>query len=128
MKTIINKKAFTLVEIMVTVFILTVGIVGVLLYFTTGLRSTEVARDLTVATTHGEYVLEEMYVRPTLLNITGSDWDTWRTQAGLNTLPSETITVAYADPSADPLHVDVTVGWIRKSRASQVILTTELTK
>jgi prepilin-type N-terminal cleavage/methylation domain-containing protein len=128
MKTITNKKAFSLVEIMVTVLILTVGILGTLLYFTTGLKSTEAARDITVATTHGEYLLEEMCVRPTLLNITGTNWNTWRTQAGLNTLPSETITVAYANPAADPLRVDVTVNWTRKSRASQVILTTEMTK
>jgi len=123
-----NKRGVTLVELMVTVFILSIGIVGSLLYFTTALQSAEIARDITTATTHAEFVMEEMQTLPTLSDITNTDWTSWSSTNGLNTLPSEVVTVSYTDDTSDPLEILTTVSWTKRSGTKTVTLTTQLTK
>jgi prepilin-type N-terminal cleavage/methylation domain-containing protein len=121
-------QGLTLVEILVAVFILTVGILSCFLYFSGAMNSTGMARDLTIATTHAEYVLEDMRARATLAEITAEDWSQWAKSTKLNVLPQETIKVTFADLGADPLPTSVTVQWIRKGRSHSVNLQTELTK
>ncbi len=118
----------SLIEILIAVFILTVGILSCLMYFSAAMNSTEVARDLTVATTHGEYVLEDMRAMTTLAEITARNWSEWAETSGLNTLPSESVLVAFSDPSADPLPIAVTVSWTRANRTQNVQLETEMTR
>ena len=121
-------KGITLVEIMVTTMILTIGLVGVLAYLVTTVSATEMARDSTVAVTHAEYVMEDMTSRTTLAAITAQNWASFATSNGLNTLPGENITVSFLDTAADPLHATVNVAWTRKSRTNNVRLQTEITK
>lgn len=118
----------TLIEILIAVFILTVGILSCLLYFSAAMNSTEIARDTTVATTHAEYVLEDMRAKSSLTEITGVNWTQWALDAGLSNLPGESIGVTYANPLSDPLNISVSVHWTRRSRASTITLQTELTK
>lgn len=118
----------TLVEVMITIFILSVGVLSSLLYFTAASISTELARDMFVATNHGEYVLEEMRSRATLADITATDWTSWATATGLNTLSNEAITVSFADAAADPLSITATVTWDTRLRSTDVSLITEMTK
>src|SRR5882672_6936083 len=113
-----SKSGLTLVEVLMTVFVLSVGVLSSLMFFTNAMLSTEYARDLTVATTHAEYVFEEMQTRNTLANITGTNWSSWFTGQGLNTLNGESVAVTYTNSAADPLAVTTTVNWTKKSRTN----------
>ena len=123
-----NEEGITMLEVLLTVFVLSIGILSSLMYFTASMNAGELAKDITVATTHGESILEEMSSRPTLANITSTNWEIWTTTAGVTPLPSESIAVVYQNPASDPLAIDVTVSWTRRSRQSSVSLSTELTK
>ena len=119
---------FTLVELLLAVFILSTSIVGILLLFSQSMLSTEYAWDKTVATSHAENILEEMQLKESLSEITNGDWNNWVRAQGLDTLPGESIDVLFANPAADPLDIQVTVNWVRKKRNAQVILRTKMTK
>lgn len=121
-------RGFTLVELLIAVMVLAGAISGVLLLFSASMASSDLAWDTTVATSHAEYVLEEMQSRDSLPSIIDSDWKAWTAGQGLNTLPQETVEVVFADKSSDPLDVQVNVDWVRKSRASNVTLKTKITK
>ncbi len=123
-----NKQGLTLVEVLITVFVLSVGILSTLLFFTNSIISTEYARDLTVATSHSEYILEEMKTRPTLANITSTNWSTWFTGQSVDFLPSETVSVTYVNSASNPLDITAQVSWTKKSRTNSVSLRTKLTK
>jgi len=127
-KKINNQKGTTLVEVLIALLVVSIGVLSSLAYFAAANRSTAIARDITIATTHGEYVLEQMRSLPALSNITGTNWDDWTKTTGLNTLSNETITVAFADASADPLNVQTTVSWLTNGRTHTVAFTTEMTK
>lgn len=123
-----NKKGFTFVELLIAVFILAGAISGVLLLYTTSMISSQQAWDTTVATTHGEHVLEEMQARESLVSILNVNWRDWVQEQRLSTLPNEVIKVTFADSGSDPLDVQVQVNWIRRSRARNVTLKTKITK
>ena len=129
---LLNNKGVTLVEIMVSVFVLSVGITGSLAYFTTAKAATLLSRDTTTAMSHGEYILEEMSALSTLAEIIAEGdpdyWSDFITAQNLDTLDSEVITIAFADTEADPLNITVTVGWETNTRVRNISLITELTK
>lgn len=123
-----TNKGFTLVEVLVAAFILVVGILGALLFFASAMTSTESAGDITAATSHGEYVLEEMKTRTSLANIVNTSWSAWATGENLCTLPAESVTVAITNSQANPLDIRLDVNWTRKARANTVTLRTQITK
>ena len=123
-----NPKGVTLVEVLVSVFILTIGILSSLLFFTRAMTANDLSRDMTEATTHGEYVLEDMRARPSLANITSTNWVAFVDRSGLTTLPQEMILVSFTNQQANPLDVHVSVGWAGRLRPGHVDLRTELTK
>ncbi len=123
-----QKKAFTLVELLIAVFILVGAISGILMLFTTSMLSSQQAWDTTVATFHGEHVLEEMQARDSLNSILAVDWKRWVEEQRLNTLPDEVIEVTFADPDNDPLDIQVQVDWVRKSRVRNITINTKMTK
>ena len=131
-KLLSDNTGVTLVEVLISVFVLSIGVTGSLAYFTTAKSATLLSRDTTTAVTHGEYILEEMRALPTLAEIVSADdteyWNNYVTAQGLNTLDNEAITVAFADPDGDPLNITVTIDWETNTRARTVSLTTELTK
>lgn len=117
----------TLVEILVAVFILTVGIVGSLLFLVNAMTATETARDLTTATTHAESVLEEMKSRLSLDDIQLTDWKAWAKAEGFDSLPNEQLDVQFEPPGGNPLKIDVTIRWARVGRpAGKVEMYTEM--
>ena len=124
----LKNNGFTLPEILVTTFVLSIGMLSVLLFFSNAMTATQYARDLTVPTSHAEYIFEEMKERSTLANITGTNWVSWAQAAGLNTLPGESVAVAFANTQNNPLNITTTVDWVRKLRANNVSLTTQMTK
>ena len=115
-------------ELIVTIFVLAVALSSVLMFFANARIAEQYARDSTVATSHGEYLLEEMRARTTLANITASNWTSWTGTKGLSALPSENITVAYTNSSADPLEITVNVSWVRNARSYLSSLLTRMTK
>ena len=123
-----QKKGFTLVELLIAVFILSGAISGVLLLYTTSIVSSQQAWDTTVATSHGEHVLEEMLARDTLDSVLAVNWEGWVVGQRLNSLPDEVIKVTFADPDSDPLEVEVRIDWLRKSRIHNVTLNSKITK
>ncbi len=123
-----NHKGLTMAELIVAIFILAVSISSVMMFFANARIAEQYARDSTVAASHGEYLLEEMRARTTLANITGTNWVNWTGTKGLNTLPSENISVAYTNSAADPLEITVNVNWTRNARGYIQSLLTRLTK
>ncbi len=121
-------KGFTFIEVLLAVFILSVGISAVLMLYTSSMLSAATAWDMTVATSNAEHMLEEMQARESLSDIVNTDWAHWAQDQGLNTLPKETFSVAFADPAGDPLNIQITVNWERKLKTNQIVLKTSLTK
>ena len=123
-----RNKGLTLVELMIAVFILAVGIMSTLLFFSQSLIITEVSGDITTASSHAEYVMEEMRSRKTLVDITSTNWEDWAKEQGLYTLPGESLKVSFNDTISDPLFVETRVNWERSSRTNSVVLVTRITK
>ena len=123
-----KNRGLTLPELLLAVFILSVGIVSTLLFFSNAMISTEYARDITVATSHAEYILEEMQTRDSLINITLTDWASWAQNEGLNSLPHETFNVSFTNMLISPIDIETTVSWIRRARTYNVTLTTKLAR
>ena len=123
-----NNLGFTLIELLVAAYILLVGICGILSLFTNSMMSTQSAWDITVATTHAQYILEEMQNKNTLQDILDVDWNAWAQEQKLNTLPDETFEITYNDLTADPLEIQVIDKWKRSSGITHITLRTKLTK
>ena len=123
-----QNQGFTLVELLVAAYILLIGICGILSLLSNSMLATESAWDTTVATTHAQYILEEMQNKNTLGDIQVVDWNAWAQNQNLSTLPQETFKVTFADPAADPLEIKVTDQWERKGRLNTITLRTKLTK
>lgn len=123
-----ENKGFTLVELLLAVFILSTSIVGILLLFSQSILSTEYAWDKTIAISHVEATLEEMQLKDTLTEITTTNWADWAIHQGFDTLPEESLDVSFFDTAADPLDIKVTVSWVRKQRKGEVTFRTQMTK
>ena len=123
-----SRNGFSLAELLVAVFVLTVGISSALLFFTNTIAALQYARDSTIATSHAEYIFEEMQTRSSLSNITTTNWGTWFGNQSLGTLPSESVSVTFVNAAAKPLDTTATVSWTRNTRNNNVALTTRITK
>jgi len=124
----VKNNGFTLIETLIAVVIIATGVLISFLFFLRASAVNEMARDITIATTHSDYVLEEMYGLSSLNSITETNWQTWAANEGLDDLPEESISVAYQDIDANPLEIAVTVNWSRKTRPYNMTFITELTK
>ena len=123
-----NTKGLTLVELLISAYILLIGICGILLLYVNIMSLTESSWDRTVATSHIESILEEMQNKKTLNNIILTDWNEWAQNQNLKTLPQESFKVIYTDTSSDPLEIQVINQWQRKSGYNSINIRTKLTK
>ena len=116
-----NKKGFTLAELMIAAFILTFTLSGLLLLFTNCMLLNDVSRNLSVATSHGEYVMEQisstaftgLETRITDGGTNGWDLATANLQGGpynFTALPNESLATTVFQ-SGNPLGVSVLVSW-----------------
>ena len=121
-------RGFTLVELLLAVMILAGAIAGALLLFTSSMISSDQAWDTTIATSHGEHILEAMQALDSLEAIVAMNWQDWIARQKLNTLPEEAIDIIFSDPDSNLLGIRINVHWTRKSRANQIVLQTKLTK
>ena len=118
----------TLIELLMATFVLTFGIMSALLFFSQSMIVTDFAGDITVASSHAEYLMEEMRDRKTLMNITSTNWESWAQEQGLNTLPQETVQVNFSNVFNNPLLVEAKVSWMRRARENNVTLVTKMGK
>jgi prepilin-type N-terminal cleavage/methylation domain-containing protein len=111
----LSSQGFTLPELLLVAAILGYALSMMLLTFIQGLALNEGSRNLITATSHAEYVLENIKntVFPNLAtNISAGAW-TWNTSAvtsnGLTALNWENISTTSS--GANPLDITVTVSW-----------------
>jgi len=111
----LSSRGFTLPELLLVAAILGYALSMILLTFINGAALNEDSRNLITATSHAEYVLEN--IKNTTFsniatNITAGTWD-WNTSAvtsnGLTALNTESITTISS--GANPLDITVTVAW-----------------
>jgi len=122
-----TRHGFTLVELMVAIFVLALGVAGALNFFVGSAAAVHYAEDLTTAYVHLEYVLEEMKTYEELSAITANDWNTWAAGKGLNDLPDEAFSVSYpGGTDADPLQIQVSVSWTRRGEIKTASLATQI--
>jgi Tfp pilus assembly protein PilW len=111
-----GKKGVTLVELILAAAILAFAITGVLGVFTNCLILNTTNKDLTIASSHAQYVLEK--IRNTAFTglqdaIESGTWNYTSSTinaTNLTALSGETITTV-PGYSTDPLEVNVTVSW-----------------
>ena len=109
-----KSEGFTLIELMITMVVVVLVIVGFMGANFAIQRSSEAAYSRTVALQDANRVIEAMRnlaasgTFPT--NVTGTYSD-GGTVSGFSNLTSETVTVSYANSSANPLDATVTVSW-----------------
>jgi prepilin-type N-terminal cleavage/methylation domain-containing protein len=110
-----NPQAFSLIELLVVAAIVSYSISAILATFTSSVALNEMSRNLTTATVHAEYILEN--IKDTTFaniptDITNGVWN-WNTASvtsnGLIALNSEAISVQYT--GTNPLKVTVSVAW-----------------
>lgn len=123
-----NSKGFTFIEILITIVILSGVIAGTLLLLSASMLSSQYAWDTTIATSHAEYILEEMQVRDSLGILILTDWDDWLKNEGMEYLPEEKISVKFGNKQPNLLDVNVTISWVRNKRISETNLLTMITK
>jgi Tfp pilus assembly protein PilV len=124
----LNEKGLTFAELMVTAYVLVTAIVGVLLFFTHALMVTQYTRDVTIATSHGDRLFEEMQSRGTLSNIVSTDWSAWFASRSGDRLPGESVSVRYTNAVAVPLEITADVSWDRKSQKYSETFVTRMRK
>ena len=115
-----SERGFTLIEIMITVAIMSVALIGLLYANTKIQQSGNVAFERAVAMQHANQVIENMrnLAVTSLATVTGTFTNggtvasSYYTQtSATESLPSEAVTVSYVSTSADPLDTTVTVTW-----------------
>lgn len=135
----LSDRAFTLPELLIAAVILAVALSGLLMLFINCILLNESNRNLTVATSHGEYILEEIRgagfsgLEAQIVNNNGTPagWDLdagqIQSQYNLTALADETIST-WVTQSGNPLGVSVQVSWSdRTHRQRQTELQTFIT-
>jgi Tfp pilus assembly protein PilV len=123
-----NEAGVTFVELLITVFVFTGAILGALMFFVNAMVASQYAKDMTVVTSHAEYIMEEMESRSTLANITGTNWVNWCVSQNIPSLPSEVINITFTNAAADPLAINVNIRWLTKTRLLSETFATRMTK
>ncbi len=115
-----NKRAFTLMELMIGAAVLAIALLGLLGVFTGCFGLNESAGNLTIAISHARCVMEEIRDRNIPSIVTAEDWTAWAQAdppagGGCNSLDGESINVSYPSGiAANPLEIVITVCWREK--------------
>lgn len=108
---------FTVIELLFSILIIGLGLLGMLLANTAIHQSTEKSYERVVATQDANRVIELMRNASAAgnfpQNVTAA-FPNGTAVAGFNNLPGEAVTVTYAAPNADPLDVTVTTTWLEQ--------------
>lgn len=139
-----GRAGFTLVELMVSTFILAVGLVALLGTFLSGLILVERGRSRVVASADARAVFEEMRRVSSggMVAVTNptTPWPAWAQGQGLTTLQTEGITADFwvpgtnrtqrVNPTNPPATVEavVTIKWVERGRTHSSGFTHVMTK
>lgn len=110
-----NSSGFTLIEIMIALFVASLAIVA---YVGTNIivhRSTEEMHERTIAIQNANQVIERMRNTTRTVSFPSglvAAFPDGGAVAGFNNLANEQVTVSYDSTTANPLNVTVTVGWL----------------
>ncbi|MBL7070033.1 MAG: hypothetical protein ISS27_01000 [Candidatus Omnitrophica bacterium] len=114
-------EGFTLPELLFAAAVLAFVLVSLLFIFTSCLFLDESSRNSTLATSHAEYVIED--IKDTSfaqIPAMAGTWDTSAiTAAGLNPVTGESIVIAVS--GVNPLNINVTVNWSDRGNRSRSI-------
>lgn len=122
---------FTLLELMIGAAILITAITVLLATYVATSSLIETSRNTTTALNDISRVIEQLRnnASTSFSSVTSTDWTTWASQNGSNTLTSEQVSVCFYNSggvllfcgvgatSANPLEVRVTVNWTERNRA-----------
>lgn len=119
----LNKSGFTLAELLLGAAIMAFALVGLLALFISCMRFDEFNRNLSQATGHTQFVMEEIKneaasgsLSDIRDKIDNGDWN-WSVDGGqiadngLSPVSEETIVTTYDEDDTDPLDVTVSVTW-----------------
>ena len=113
-----KSKAFTLPELLLAAAILAFAVSSILLAFISCMVLNEMNRNLTTATSHAQFVLEEIKdtnfnaVKGCTGNCTAWDWSSTSINSkGIEALPNESIDTTVSLIGSTLLDVTVRVGW-----------------
>ncbi len=132
----LNSRGFTIIEIMISITVLTIVLLGLISGYMTCLKLNEMSKSTTIATEDARRVLEQMRsdVVSELSDVTSVDWTAWAVANGLDSLESEQIAVGYTDRDGtgdplddDPLEVSIIVTWQDGLRVRTLILASLIT-
>ena len=118
----------TLVELLIAVFVLTVGISGILLFFVQSMASSQQAWEYSQAAMHADYILEDIQARPSISEIMSVNWTSWAQEENLNSLSEEQVAVEFPQAKADWLEILVNITWKHKDRPQNFEVKTSITK
>lgn len=116
-----GEAGFTLVEVMITLLVMTLALLGILYANTQVQQTSEAAFERSLAVQDANRVIEQMRNIssdgdfPDNVTDIYPDGGEVAALAGLN-LTNEVVTVSYVDPDLDPLDVLVTVSWDENGR------------
>ncbi len=131
-----TEKAFTFIELMISLTILAIVILGILSGYVGCLKINEMSKSTTIATLDARRIISQMrsLAVDSLADVTAEDWTTWGANNGCANLDSEQVVVTYIDRDGsgdalddDPLEVTVTINWVDNQRARSLILGTLIT-
>ena len=124
----------TLAELLIAAGILVFALCGLLVLFVSCSFMNEANRNLTLAVSHAQYIMEEIkdaYFSEIKIRIDDGDWDLSAADIatkGLSALSNESIDTSYASDD-NPLEITVDVQWQdRRQRQRQTELRTLITK
>lgn len=127
-----GQKGFTLIELMITMAVIVLALVGYMGANSAIQKSSEAAFEKSVAIQDANRVLEQMRRAALSGEFPESVTDAFpdgEEVNGFDSLNDQTIRVEYSDPSADPLDATVTVTWRQHGlREVSTALRTRLTQ
>jgi len=131
------RKAFSLIELMISVLVLMVALPSLLLSFFNLFAMNALTEEFTVATSDARRVIEQMrsLSATSLALVTGQNWTTWAASNGCTSLPSEQVSVTYTDRDLsgdalddNPLEPTVSVNWQARGRVYSFDFSTLITE
>ena len=107
-----NKRGFSFIEILIVCLLLSIVIIGCFYVFHAGFVLMEQLRGSVIALNDAESIIENMRnIDPINASTLTAAYPNGAAVPGFNNLANETVTVEYADLTADPIKIYVVVGW-----------------